>query len=134
MSALILYATETGTAQAVADRIALECRRIHFQARVSDISAYPAPTLISEPLIIFVVSTTASGVEPRSMMPLWSLLLRADLPEDLFDETLFTVFGLGDSAYEKFCWPAKKLARRMVGLGAGEICERGEGDEQHPLG
>jgi hypothetical protein len=28
----------------------------------------------------------------------------------------------------------KKLARRMVGLGAKEIFERGEGDEQHPLG
>jgi sulfite reductase alpha subunit-like flavoprotein len=68
------------------------------------------------------------------MTKFWSLLLRFDLPDDLFDETKLAVFGLGDSAYEKFCWPAKKLARRMTGLGAKEICERGEGDEQHFLG
>ena len=39
---LILYATETGTAQEVADRIARECRRGHFQCRVCNIGSYPA--------------------------------------------------------------------------------------------
>ena len=38
---LILYATETGTAQDVADRIARECRRGHFQCRVCNIGSYP---------------------------------------------------------------------------------------------
>ena len=38
---LILYATETGTAQDVADRIARECRRGSFQSRVCDVAAYP---------------------------------------------------------------------------------------------
>lgn len=38
---LILYATETGTAQDVADRIARECRRGHFQCRVINIGSYP---------------------------------------------------------------------------------------------
>ena len=149
---MVLYATETGTAQDSADRIARECRRIHFTSRVLNMAAYvpvsehpviilskPLLTfsqneLISEHLVIFVVSTTDSGVEPRSMTPLWNLLLRSDLPTDLFDETEFAVFGLGDTAYEKFCWPAKKLCRRMQSLGSTEICAIGEGDEQHRLG
>lgn len=38
---LILYATETGTAQDVADRIARECRRIYLKCRVSSMHAYP---------------------------------------------------------------------------------------------
>ena len=38
---LILYATETGTAQDVADRIARECRRGHFQSCVCNIGSYP---------------------------------------------------------------------------------------------
>lgn len=38
---LILYATETGTAQDVADRVAKECRRIHFKCRVSSMHSYP---------------------------------------------------------------------------------------------
>ena len=68
------------------------------------------------------------------MTLLWKRLLRSDLPNDLFDDLSFAVFGLGDTAYEKFCWPAKKLCRRMQGLGATEFCAIGEGDEQHPLG
>jgi sulfite reductase alpha subunit-like flavoprotein len=92
------------------------------------------PDLISENLVIFVASTTGSGVEPRAMTELWNTLLRSDLPEDLFEGLPFAVFGLGDTSYESFNWAAKKLSRRMQSLGAEEIMERGEGDEQHPLG
>ena len=90
--------------------------------------------LIHETLVIFVVSTTGSGQEPRTMATLWNMLLRSDLPNDFLDDMHFAVFGLGDSAYEKFCWPAKKLSRRLVGLGATQICHRGEGDDQHHFG
>ncbi|KDQ52353.1 hypothetical protein JAAARDRAFT_184230 [Jaapia argillacea MUCL 33604] len=133
-SLLILYATETGTAQDAADRIARNCRRIHFQCRVVNMDDYPLEELVSEDLIVFVVSTTGTGIEPRSMTPLWTMLLRSDLPTDLFEDMQFAVFGLGDTSYEKFCWPAKKLSRRLESLGAVEICARGEGDEQHDLG
>ncbi|KAJ7220021.1 hypothetical protein GGX14DRAFT_432806 [Mycena pura] len=133
-SVLILYATETGTAQDVAERLARLCRRIHFSCRVFSTDKYSLSDLISEPLILFVVSTTGSGLEPRAMSLMWKTLLRSDLPVDLFEDLSFAVFGLGDSAYEKFCWPAKKLSRRFVSLGATEICDRGEGNDQDPLG
>lgn len=68
------------------------------------------------------------------MTLIWSSLLRSNLPNDLFEDMNFAVFGLGDSAYERFCWPAKKLARRLTNLGGHEFCTRGEGDDQHPLG
>ncbi|KAF5341537.1 hypothetical protein D9758_012557 [Tetrapyrgos nigripes] len=131
---LILYATETGNAQDVADRLARQCRRIHLRPRVLSMDEYPTTDLISESLVVFVVSTTGSGIEPRSMTMLWNMLLRSDLPADLFDELYFAVFGLGDSSYEKFCWPARKLMRRLESLGATKFYETGEGDDQHPLG
>ena len=68
------------------------------------------------------------------MTPFWTMLLRADLPEDLFDHLEYAVFGLGDSAYERFNWTAKLLSRRLSNLGAVEIVERGEGDDQHHFG
>ncbi|KAE9385814.1 riboflavin synthase domain-like protein [Gymnopus androsaceus JB14] len=132
--ALILYATETGTAQEIANRVARQCRRIHVKSRVLSMDAYSAQDLVSEDLVIFIVSTTGSGVEPRSMTVLWNMLLRSDLPEDLFEDMHFTVFGLGDTAYEKFCWPAKRLTRRLESLGAVKFYEVAEGDEQHLLG
>jgi hypothetical protein len=45
-----------------------------------------------------------------------SMLLRSDLTFDLFDETDFAVFGLGDSAYKRF--GLRKLFRRLKRLGA----------------
>lgn len=68
------------------------------------------------------------------MSQLWHMLLRADLPPDILEDLNFAVFGLGDSSYEKFCWAAKKLSRRLLSLGARELVERGEGDEQHSAG
>ncbi|KAI0819807.1 riboflavin synthase domain-like protein, partial [Trametes gibbosa] len=130
----ILYATETGTAQDVADRLARLCRGLYIRARVHSMDAYNPTELINEHLVIFVISTTGSGQEPRAMTPLWNMLLRADLPEDLFEDLAFSAFGLGDSAYEKFCWPAKLLVRRLLKLGASELSARGEGDDQHHLG
>ncbi|KAJ3727635.1 riboflavin synthase domain-like protein [Lentinula raphanica] len=132
--ALILYATETGTAKDVADRVARECRRIHIQSRVLSMDAYSTEDLVSETLVIFIVSTTGSGSEPRTMTLLWKKLLLSSLPPDLLEDVRFTVFGLGDSAYEKFCWPAKRLTRRLESLGAVRLCECAEGDEQHILG
>ena len=68
------------------------------------------------------------------MIKLWKLLLRGDLLSDLFDETSFTVFGLGDSAYERFCWASKKLVRRMESLGAKEFHPSCHADEQERFG
>ncbi|KZT55371.1 riboflavin synthase domain-like protein [Calocera cornea HHB12733] len=96
--------------------------------------AYDIASLIEEPLVIFVCSTTGQGVEPRNMTKLWKTLLRADLPADLFDGMDFSVFGLGDSSYARYNWAAKKLQRRLQSLGAREIWERGDADDQHYLG
>lgn len=47
---LILYATETGTTQDVADKVARELRRIHFKCRISSIDQYP---IVGRPLPVF---------------------------------------------------------------------------------
>ena len=43
----------------------------------------------------------------------------------------FTVFGLGDSTYEKFNAMAKKLTQRLLDLGATLFHKVGLGDYQH---
>ncbi|KAH9966182.1 riboflavin synthase domain-like protein [Lactifluus volemus] len=130
----IIYATETGNAQDYAGRIAHHCRRAHFNCHVFDVDKYPLSEIVSERILIYVVSTSGTGKEPRTMTPLWKSLLRSDLPSDFFQDLHYAVFGLGDSSYEKFCWPAKKLSRRLQSLGAKAICPSAEGDTQHTLG
>lgn len=46
-SVTVLYATETGTAQELADRIAAQCRRIHVRARVYNLEAYPPVSVVA---------------------------------------------------------------------------------------
>ena len=43
----------------------------------------------------------------------------------------YTVFGLGDSIYEKFNFMAKKFANRLLDLGAKLFVDVGLGDYQH---
>lgn len=46
----------------------------------------------------------------------------------------YTVFGLGDQSYERWCYAGKMLRRRMESLGATELAESGWGDERAPDG
>lgn len=64
----------------------------------------------------------------------WKFLLRRNLPGNVLETMKFAVFGLGDSSYAKFNYPAKKLFRRLGQLGAQAACPRGDGDDQHFLG
>jgi sulfite reductase alpha subunit-like flavoprotein len=61
-------------------------------------------------------------------------LLKKSLPKDSLSQLQFGVFGQGDSSYLKFNFPAKKLHKRLIQLGATPIVERGDGDDQHYLG
>lgn len=67
-------------------------------------------------------------------MPFWRFLLRDGLPTDILSDVTYAVFGLGDTSYQRFCWPARKLGRRLQGLGAQELLPSGEADDQHYLG
>ncbi|KNC96604.1 uncharacterized protein SPPG_08188 [Spizellomyces punctatus DAOM BR117] len=131
---LILYGTETGTAQDVAERIAREGRRRHFRTRVFAMDEYDKSNLVSESLVVFVCSTTGQGGQPANMTKFWRFLLRKSHSPTVLSHMKFGVFGLGDSSYIKFNFPAKKLHKRLLQLGAQALVPRGDGDDQHYLG
>ena len=62
------------------------------------------------------------------MINAWKFLLRKDLPLNSLTGLNFTVFGLGDSAYEKFNAMAKKVTQRLLDLGATLFHKIGLGD------
>ncbi|KAF9582529.1 NADPH-dependent diflavin oxidoreductase 1, partial [Lunasporangiospora selenospora] len=131
---LFLYGSQTGCAQDVAENAAREARRMHFSAAVSAMDDYDRSLLIREHFVVFVASTTGQGDEPDNMKKFWKFLLRKSLPPDALDHMEYTVFGLGDSSYIKYNWPAKKLFKRLKQLGAVPFYEPGYADDQHYLG
>ncbi|KAF8430038.1 sulfite reductase flavoprotein alpha-component [Tirmania nivea] len=135
---LVLYGSETGTAQDYAHELGRTAQRLHFDTRVLAMNALSPsllPTLLPTlPLIIFITSTTGQGDLPSNTSHFWKFLLRKRLPVNFLSKVQFSSFGLGDSTYLKFNWAVKKLHKRVLQLGAREVCERGEGDEQHAEG
>ncbi|GFR48013.1 hypothetical protein Agub_g9842 [Astrephomene gubernaculifera] len=131
---LVLYGSQTGNAQDVAERIGREARLRLFKPRVVAMDSYDVTSLPSEQLLVCVTSTTGQGDPPDNMRRFWRFLLRRSLPPDSLAACSFAVFGLGDSGYPNYNVVAKKLDKRLAGLGARVLLERGLGDDQHPNG
>lgn len=131
---LVLYGSETGNAQDVAERIVREAKLRHYAPVLMPMESYDVRALPNERYVVLVTSTTGQGDEPRNMKSFWRFLLRRSLSATSLTKVSYSVFGLGDSGYQKYNVAAKKLFRRLEGLGAIAICGLGLGDDQHPLG
>lgn len=130
----ILYGSQTGTAQDLAEQIWRESKRFHFTGTVMPMDKYEVRDLTDEKLVIFVCSTTGQGEEPDNMKTFWKFLLRRSLPPDSLNALHYAVLGLGDSSYEKFNFVSKRLNKRLQQLGANAIQAIGLCDDQHDLG
>ncbi|KAH8702490.1 putative NADPH-dependent FMN/FAD containing oxidoreductase [Talaromyces proteolyticus] len=133
-TALVLYGSETGNAQEVAEELGRTAERLHFVTHVGECDSVKAESLSSYSLVIFVISTTGQGDFPLNGRAFWKSLLRKRLPATFLNGVNYVQFGLGDSSYPKFNWASRKLRKRLSQLGANEIYLCGEADQQHPEG
>ncbi|XP_063000895.1 NADPH-dependent diflavin oxidoreductase 1 isoform X2 [Elgaria multicarinata webbii] len=131
---LILFGSQTGTAEDTAERIGREAKRRHFQCRIEALDSYNVATLIQEPLVVFVCATTGQGDPPDNMKNFWRFLFRKSLPPTSLCQMDYAVLGLGDSSYPKFNFIAKKLHKRLLQLGGCPVVPVALGDDQHDLG
>lgn len=131
---LILYGSQSGTAQEVAEDIWRQSKKYHFKGTVKSMNSYTIENLITEKLVIFVCATTGQGDVPDNMNLFWKFLLRKNLPPNSLSNIKFAVLGLGDSSYEKYNFVAKRLNRRLIQLGGSPIVTIGLCDDQHDLG
>ena len=102
-SLLILYASQTGNAQDVAERVEREARRRHYRPRLLPADAYlpHVSQLPTEAAIVFVVSTAGQGEPPDNVAQLWKFLRRKSLAPGSLAGVNVAVFGLGDSGEEQ---------------------------------
>ncbi|KAL5003183.1 NADPH-dependent diflavin oxidoreductase 1 [Aspergillus recurvatus] len=133
-SALVLYGSETGNAQDVAEEVGALAERLHFTTQVSELNHAKPESLKLYTIVVFAVSTTGQGDLPANARTFWRSLLLKKLPSTYLSGVSFTWFGLGDSSYPKFNWAARKLYKRLLQLSADEIHPGGEADHQHPEG
>lgn len=120
MAAVILYGTETGTGELVADAIA-DVLAAEHDPSIYDMAEFAAEDINVDDFFVIVCSTYGEGELPSSAIP-----FAEELDEDKPDLAglRFTVFGLGDSVYgETYNRGGEVMAEKLVALGAIEVGE-----------
>lgn len=82
---VVLYASETGDAQDVAERVARAFRAHHRTAVTLSMDVYNMADLPHEPLLILITSTHGRGEPPPAMRELWHKLIRKGLPDEVLE-------------------------------------------------
>ena len=133
-TALVLYGTETGTSQDLAEEVGRLTQRLHFDTDVAGFDDVPSAELLNYTITIFVIATTGQGEFPSNALSFWKSLRKKKLPPDFFNGVEYALAGLGDSSYPKYNWAGRKLDKRLQQLGAQPVLEACEADEQDDEG
>ena len=118
----------------VAEEIGRMAERLRFDTTILDMDSVNLRDLLKSTVVIFAISTTGQGEMPQNARLFWKTLLSSSLSRGVLRKVRFSSFGLGDSSYARFNIAHRMLYNRLVQLGAVSICDRGEGNEQHPEG
>lgn len=123
---LILYGTVTGNAELCANNAAQRLSAAGFPAEVKDIFDVQARGLADERIVLICISTCGEGDPPDTGVPMWEALVR-DGNFDL-SRLRFSVLGLGDASYKKFCQCGKDFDAALERQGAQRLAPRADAD------
>lgn len=99
----ITYATTTGASSDLALRLSYRLKRKGYATRVRSFETADLPwnddATKGSSVHVFMISTTGEGQEPSAMTEAWNRLCKKRTT--LCDTCYYTIYGLGDSSYEK---------------------------------
>ncbi|GLD92694.1 hypothetical protein PINS_up001273 [Pythium insidiosum] len=128
----VFYGSQTGCAESIAKRIYDEALEKEVDATfqpLNELLKSPVLEASTPQFVVVVCSTTGNGDPPDNAAKLWRFLKRRTQPKDLLQHVVFTVLGLGDTNYDKFCYMGKSIDKRMTELGAQRFYDMCAADE-----
>ncbi|OYV82088.1 MAG: sulfite reductase subunit alpha, partial [Acidiphilium sp. 21-68-69] len=118
----ILFATESGNSEALANAAKKDAQKRGFAPRVLDMADIAPAALAEAENLLVIASTWGEGEAPQRAAPFMRALLAEDAPA--LDGVTFAVLALGDSSYAQFCETGKQIDARLEALGARRIAPR----------
>ena len=122
----VLYGTESGNAEKLADLSAKIAKKRGFKAIVKNMSEITPADLAKAENLLVIVSTWGEGDPPESATSFYKEIMHG-VAVDL-KKVSYSVCALGDTSYERFCQIGKDLDARLETLGGKRISPRQDCD------
>jgi len=121
----VLYGTESGNAEGLADRTVKEAKKRGFQAVMKNMSDISPADIAKIPNLLVIVSTWGDGEPPETAAGFYKEFMGTELS---LSDVKYSVLALGDTAYEKFCQTGKDFDARFQAYGATRVLDRQDCD------
>ncbi|KAL2095280.1 hypothetical protein ACEWY4_009999 [Coilia grayii] len=132
---VVFYGSQTGTAEAFANRLAKDAQRYGLKGMPADPEEYDMSELsrlteVEDSLAVFCMATYGEGDPTDNAQDFYDWLQAAD---DSLEGVNYAVFGLGNKTYEHFNAMGKYVDRRLAELGGKRVFDLGLGDDDGNL-
>lgn len=118
----VLYGSQTGNAQGLAEQAGKTLEGKGFKATVLSMSDFKPNSLKKLKNLLIVASTHGEGDPPDNALSFHEFLHGRRAPK--LEDLRFSVLSLGDSSYEQFCQTGKEFDARLEELGGARLHPR----------
>jgi len=121
-SILMIFGTETGNAEELAEDAANMAKGFDLQATVMDMEDIEPHDISSSKRLIVVCSTWGEGEQPVNAQDLYDAVEETE--EGSMEGVNFAVLALGDTAFELFCESGKEWDTILEEKGGNRVNDR----------
>lgn len=118
----ILYASESGNSEALANKAKKVAQKHGLDAKIFDMADIELDALTKAKNIVVYAATWGEGDPPSRAADFYQALMSDAAPR--IEGAKFAVLGLGDTAYVNFCGVSKAIDARLEQLGGERIADR----------